>query len=111
MLLSLWFVSPAYRFFEFCCMTPPFKSLPFIPHPWFRGGHAQTLAGAYLWRRVPHCAAPYVIDLPDGALLVAHDDVPHQFAVLEKAGPKDTLPPRLATPGVRFEGQFFMQIW
>ena len=57
-------------------MTPPFKSLPFIPHPWFRGGHAQTLAGAYLWRRVPHCAEPYVIDLPDGDQLVAHDDVP-----------------------------------
>ena len=27
---------------------------------------------------------------------------------VEKAGPKDTLPPRLATPGVRFEGQFFI---
>ena len=53
-----------------------FKTPLFIPHPWFRGGHAQTLAGAYLWRRVPHRAVPHVIDLPDGDQLVAHDDAP-----------------------------------
>ena len=50
---------------------------PFRPHLFFRGGHAQTLAGAYL----PSLALSYraerrVVQLDDGDALVLHDDCP-----------------------------------
>jgi predicted alpha/beta-fold hydrolase len=40
---------------------------PFEPHPWFRGGHAQTLAGRYLpGRRLRLASTYHEIDLLDG---------------------------------------------
>lgn len=53
---------------------------PFVPHPWVRGGHAQTLVGAYFWRSVPHRAVAHRIELPDGDQLVAHDDQPPNWS-------------------------------
>ncbi len=49
---------------------------PFVPHPWFRGPHRQTIGAAYLWKRFPYRAERKVIHLPDGDRLVAHDDNP-----------------------------------
>jgi predicted alpha/beta-fold hydrolase len=50
---------------------------PFRPHPLFRGGHAQTLAGAYLpGVPVPYRAKRHTVRLPDGDSLVLHDDRP-----------------------------------
>ncbi len=50
---------------------------PFVPHPWFRGKHAQTIVGRY-WgspgRRLP--AAAVEIALPDGDRLVVLDSIP-----------------------------------
>jgi len=55
--------------------TPPFP--PFVPHPAVRGGHAQTLAGAYLpGKRYPYRATARRVRLDDGDELVLHDDVP-----------------------------------
>lgn len=49
----------------------------FEPHPLFRGGHAQTLAGHFLPSRlVPYKAMQHVVDLPDGDRVVLHDDCP-----------------------------------
>ncbi len=55
----------------------PSERPPFRPHPWIRGGHAQTLAGVYL-RWAPHVerARRHVIALPDGDRVVVHDDNP-----------------------------------
>ncbi|HEX3725188.1 MAG TPA: alpha/beta fold hydrolase, partial [Pirellulales bacterium] len=55
--------------------TDPFP--PFCPHPLFRGGHAQTLAGAYLpMGRYAYRANQHRVALDDGDQLVLHDDVP-----------------------------------
>jgi predicted alpha/beta-fold hydrolase len=52
-------------------------SIPdFVPHPLLRGGHRQTVAGAYLWRRPAYQALPHRVVLPDGDQLVLHDDCP-----------------------------------
>ena len=49
----------------------------FRPHPLLRGGHAQTLAGAYLpWSTVASTSVQHQIALPDGDKLVLHDDCP-----------------------------------
>ena len=54
--------------------APPHE---FHPHALLRGGHAQTLAGAFLpWRRVAHSAVPRRVTLADGDVLVLHDDCP-----------------------------------
>jgi predicted alpha/beta-fold hydrolase len=45
---------------------------PFLPHPWLRGGHRQTLL-AYLlrrWLRWPHPARDVVVEAQDGARLL-----------------------------------------
>jgi predicted alpha/beta-fold hydrolase len=56
----------------------PFPS--FRPHLLFRGGHAQTLAGAYLPSRAPHYRAERrVVRLDDGDALVLHDDCPRNW--------------------------------
>ena len=50
---------------------------PFHPHPLFRGGHAQTLAGAFLPSgRIAYRATRHVLPLGDGDRLVLHDDCP-----------------------------------
>lgn len=50
---------------------------PFQSHLLIRGGHAQTLAGAY-WPspRVEYQATAHRVTLPDGDVLVVHDDSP-----------------------------------
>jgi predicted alpha/beta-fold hydrolase len=53
----------------------------FRPHPLFRGGHAQTIAGSYLpWKAATNgaCASPIrrEVLLEDGDRLVLHDDRP-----------------------------------
>ncbi|MFO0872179.1 MAG: alpha/beta fold hydrolase [Pirellulales bacterium] len=49
----------------------------FIPHPWLRSGHAQTIAGAYVpHRRVPYSAIAHTLELPDGDRTALHDDRP-----------------------------------
>lgn len=50
---------------------------PFRPHSLLRGGHAQTLAGAYLpMPRIEYTATPHRVELPDGDVLIVHDDIP-----------------------------------
>ncbi|MGE3317517.1 MAG: YheT family hydrolase, partial [Planctomycetaceae bacterium] len=50
---------------------------PFRPHPLFPGGHAQTLAGAFLpGRRYRYQAKRHQVTLDDGDILVLHDDAP-----------------------------------
>lgn len=47
----------------------------FRPHPLFRGGHAQTLAGVYLPApRSTYRARQHVVTLSDGDRIVLHDD-------------------------------------
>ena len=50
---------------------------PFVPHPLIRGGHAQTIAGAYLmtWGATQR-ARQHVVTLADGDQVVLHDDCP-----------------------------------
>ncbi len=61
----------------------------FRPHPLLAGGHAQTLAGAYLpGGKYPYRARQHLLTLPDGDRLVLHDDRPagwhggHRVALL-----------------------------
>lgn len=58
--------------------TQPDFLLPrFVPHPWLRTGHLQTIVGSY-WpmARTVYQARQHVISLVDGDRLVVHDDVP-----------------------------------
>lgn len=64
-------------------MTPLSYSMPelpihpFDPHPWFRGGHAQTIAGRYLGpNRIPLPSRPETVELPDGDRLLVLDSTP-----------------------------------
>jgi predicted alpha/beta-fold hydrolase len=51
---------------------------PFEPHPWLRGGDAQTIAGRYLpGPRVPLGATYYELALSDGDRLSVLETVPH----------------------------------
>ena len=53
---------------------------PFVPHPLVRGGHWQTMAAAYLGRRLPpYQATQHVVALPDGDRIVLHDDRPEKW--------------------------------
>jgi predicted alpha/beta-fold hydrolase len=53
---------------------------PFEPHPLVRGGHLQTILGAYLpWRRVAYRAAQVRVPLADGDQIVLHDDMPNDW--------------------------------
>lgn len=50
---------------------------PFDPHPWFRGGHAQTIAGRYLGPNRPAIPSRSgTVDLPDGDRLLVLDSTP-----------------------------------
>jgi predicted alpha/beta-fold hydrolase len=68
-----------------------FSLPPFRPHPFVRGGHAQTLA-AYFWPgKQPYRAKEQRVALADGDIIVLHDDRPPDWkpgdrAVLLMAG-------------------------
>lgn len=50
---------------------------PFIPHPLLRGGHRQTIAGAYIKGHSRlYRATQHQVDLGDGDRIVLHDDCP-----------------------------------
>ena len=50
----------------------------FRPHPLFRGGHLQTIVGAYLpWQKLAYRATVHHVPLLDGDHIALHDDVPH----------------------------------
>jgi len=58
----------------------------FIPHPLFRGGHAQTLIGAFLrGPKIPYQATARIIRLDDGDALVLHDDCPPDWQPGDRA--------------------------
>ena len=56
---------------------------PFRPHPLFRGGHLQTIAGAY-WpgRFTLPSSRQHQVALPDGDAIVLHDDGPAETRVV-----------------------------
>src|SRR3954463_364923 len=50
---------------------------PFEPHPWFRGGNAQTIAGRFLPGRPLRLPSTYhEIDLPGGDRLGVLESIP-----------------------------------
>ena len=55
-----------------------YKFRPFKPHPLFRGGHVQTIAGAYLANlEIPQTqSVERVVSLTDGDSLLLMDDTP-----------------------------------
>lgn len=58
-------------------MTEPGGIPSFEPHPWFRGGHAQTIAGRYLPGRSPRLHSTYhEIVLDDGDRLSVAESTP-----------------------------------
>jgi predicted alpha/beta-fold hydrolase len=58
--------------------VPPRYDFPdFVPHPLFRSGHSQTIAGAYVpHRRLVYRAQVHSLELPDGDRTALHDDCP-----------------------------------
>ena len=88
---------------------------PFRPHALVRGGHAQTLAGAYLpSSRYRYQAEPRKVELADGDRLVLHDDRPsnwrpgdraalliHGLGGCHQSGYMQRIAHKLATRGVR----------
>jgi predicted alpha/beta-fold hydrolase len=51
--------------------------VPFEPHPWFRGGHAQTIAGRYLpGRRLRLPSTYHEIDVDEGDRLSVLESIP-----------------------------------
>jgi uncharacterized protein len=55
----------------------PMDVPPFEPHPWLRGGHAQTIVARYLGgaqRRLD--STPHEVELPDGDRLLVLESVP-----------------------------------
>ncbi|HEX7448613.1 MAG TPA: alpha/beta fold hydrolase [Pirellulales bacterium] len=58
----------------------------FRPHPLLRGGHVQTLAGAYLpGPRFAYRARQHIVCLPDGDRIVLHDDMPEAWQAGDRA--------------------------
>ncbi len=54
---------------------------PFEPHPLLRGGHAQTIFGAYFPGATGQAGArAHRVTLPDGDILVVHDDAPDAWS-------------------------------
>ncbi len=50
---------------------------PFEPHPWLRGGHAQTIVARYLGGERKHLSATaHEVELPDGDRLLVLESVP-----------------------------------
>ncbi len=59
---------------------PESPNSPFDPHPWFPGGHAQTIAGRYLGPHRPVVPARgEIVALPDGDRLSALDSTPESW--------------------------------
>jgi predicted alpha/beta-fold hydrolase len=57
------------------------RTYDFQPHPYLRGGHAQTLAGVYLpWPYEAYRAEQHRLPLQDGDTLVLHEDHPTELA-------------------------------
>jgi predicted alpha/beta-fold hydrolase len=64
----------------------PLEFPPFKPHPLFRGGHLQTIAGCYLpWQRVPYRAQQHQVPLDDGDHILLHDDCPAEWSAGDAA--------------------------
>ena len=60
-------------------------SNPFSPHPLFRGGHLQTLAGFYWPTRQPkYQATPHLLDVPGGDKIALHDDQPPNWQATDR---------------------------
>lgn len=58
--------------------APP---VPFEPHPWFKGGHAQTIVGRYLpGPRIRLAATYHELDADAGDRLVVLDSRPEEWA-------------------------------
>ena len=58
----------------------PLRQLSFRPHPFFRGGHAQTLAGFYWPASTPSYTATAIpVPVSDGDQIVLHDDQPSSW--------------------------------
>jgi uncharacterized protein len=88
---------------------------PFEPHPWLLSGHVQTLAGVFLPAgRHPYRARQHRVELPDGDVLVMHDDEPtgwrngdrttlmlHGLAGTHRSGYMQRISARLHAAGVR----------
>jgi predicted alpha/beta-fold hydrolase len=59
---------------------------PFRSHPLVRGGHAQTVVGAYLPdRHPPYRARRHHVRLDDGDQLVLHDDIPDTWQATDRS--------------------------
>ena len=53
---------------------------PFHPHPLLRGGHRQTLFAYFIKNQAErYSATRHRVDLPDGDVLMLHDDCPPQW--------------------------------
>src|SRR6185369_10360703 len=52
----------------------PLDLPPFRPHPFIRGGHLQTIAGAYLPHGLKFGAKTHQVSLADGDCLALHED-------------------------------------
>ena len=59
----------------------------FQPHPLIRGGHLQTLAGAYLPgpKSTIQSATQHHVELPDGDVVVVHDNKPSTWTPGDRA--------------------------
>jgi predicted alpha/beta-fold hydrolase len=65
---------------------PKFEIRPFRPHFLLRGGHAQTLAGAYLpYAQRRYAARQHLVRLDDDDQLVLHDDCPADWQPGDRA--------------------------
>lgn len=54
---------------------------PFHPHPLLRGGHRQTLFAYFIRSRAArYSATRHRVDLPDGDVLMLHDDCPQNWS-------------------------------
>lgn len=52
----------------------------FRPHRWAQSGHAQTVVATYhRTKRFPYGATPHEIHLPDGDLVMLHEDCPEDW--------------------------------
>lgn len=60
-------------------MQPAMDRATFTQHKLIRGGHAQTIAGTYLWRAGPYLAKRHSVELGDGDQIVLHDDCPDDW--------------------------------
>jgi predicted alpha/beta-fold hydrolase len=94
-------------------LTGPAAVPPFVPPPWLRNPHAQTILAAF-WPSglPPHTARLRHVTLPDGDVLAVHDDLPaawngraailaHGLAATHRSPLLVRLAAKLAARGVR----------